>query len=146
MKSYLTSATLLLGVLALWLWKIMSETAEPLPSVVQDMTTRPQRPHLPPPPGSVPFGGEPDTPSEAGETLFVLYCAACHGARGDGASFVAQQPGMPEVGNLVTTDTTPEEQARILAQGRGAMPAFAPRLTENQRRQILRFIPTLHRP
>lgn len=150
MKSalYLIIGCLALGIPALWVWRLANEHAEPLPRLVQDMTARPARRYAQPPAGAVPFEqAAPLPPSErSGEALFLLHCAACHGADATGRSYVAQQPGMPDVSDLTTTEADAEELSRILADGRGAMPAFAPQLSEGKRKLILQYITTLHKP
>ena len=150
MKSalYLTFGFLILAVLGLWLWKIVHSDAEPPGRWVQDMVRRPLRPHVPPLAGAIPFE-RPESRAlkeESGEELFLLHCAACHGADGSGQSFVAGQAGMPEVGNLRDTNSSPEELFHTLTAGRGAMPAFGLRLNERQRRLLILHLQTLHRP
>lgn len=149
MKSnlYLMLGLLALGALALWVWRTAHEAVEPPPRLVQDMTLPPERPRMAPPAGAVPFGTPTALPSESsGEALFLLHCAACHGPGGNGQSYVAQQPGMPDVSDLTATDTPAEELYHTLTEGRGAMPAFGARLSENKRRLLLQYILTLHRP
>lgn len=143
MKSYPLCVTMILGVGALWLWKVMNESAEPPPRLISDMVHPPERPHSPPPPGVIPFGGAPEGTAEEGSALFLLHCAACHGAGGTGKSYVAQQPGMPEISDLTASDSTPEEQLRILSEGKGAMPAFGSRLSEAARQQLILYLQTL---
>lgn len=145
---YLVLTMPALTALALWGWRIAHESAEPLPLMVQDMVHPPaHRSPLPPPPGVVPFRStENELPPPCAEALFLQHCAACHGAGGDGKSFVAQQAGMPEVSDLTTTTSSPDELAHTLADGRGGMPAFGGRLSEEKRRLLLQYIETLHRP
>lgn len=146
MKSYLICATLLMGAMALWLWKLLHPEAPPPPRLVQDMVLTPEPGWLPPPPGAIPYSSSVRPPRRSGEELYLLHCATCHGADGSGQSFVASQAGMPEVGNLITTTTTPDERERILADGRGAMPAFESRLNKEARRGILQYITTFSHP
>lgn len=144
-----TLTVLALGALALWGWKTAAPQAEPLPRLVQDMVHHPQRPHLAPPAEVVPYAADtpPPPPSaDAGRELFLQRCAMCHGAAGTGSSFVAQQPGMPDVSNLTTTDAAPQELYQTLTEGRGAMPAFGKRLSDTQRQSLIQYISTLHQP
>lgn len=146
----LTTCALLCGAAALWVWRITSAHAEPLPRLIQDMAEQPGRlKRLPPPPeGAVPFctpGGEELRQADGGE-IYLRCCAACHGAEGTGESYVASQPGMPDVSDLTRTDLSPEELYHTLTSGRGAMPAFGVRLSEHSRRQLLQYITTtLHK-
>lgn len=143
MKSYLVIVTMLVGVTALWLVKILYEGVEPPARLVQDMVQKPERPHREPPPGAVPFGHTSKEPELSGQELFLRHCATCHGENGMGKSFVAQQPGMPDVSDLTSSTATEDEQLRILTQGRGAMPAFGTRLSAPQRHLLIRYIRTL---
>ena len=143
MKSYPLCVTMILGVSALWLWKVMHEDTEPPPRLIQDMAQPPERPHSSPPPGAIPLGGIPKDEATEGKELFLLHCAACHGAKGTGKSYVSQQPGMPEISDLTASDSTPEEQLRTLAEGKGAMPAFGTRLSEATRQQLILYLQTL---
>lgn len=137
-------AALLIGV------KILYERLEPPPRLIHDMTLpTEERATLPPPAGTVPLMSSPALPSaqkEAAE-LFALHCAACHDAKGTGQSYVAAQPGMPEVNDLTVSDVTLEELYRTLSDGRGAMPAHADRLSEEERRRLIHYIThTLRQP
>ena len=103
----------------------------------QALTTR--RPH---PAGVVPYGTE--TPATGtGAELFAIHCAHCHGTDGSGRSYTARTPGMPAVGNLITSERPAEEQSLILEEGRGAMPAFHQRLRTDNRRALLQHIQSL---
>lgn len=101
------------------------------------------------PPGAVPHESSRALQRQKTDapTLFEWRCAACHGADGTGKSYVAAQPGMPEVNDLTTGIVTPDELYRILTEGRGAMPPHADRLSEEERRSLIYYIThTLHRP
>ena len=145
---YLLFFALALAALGLWGWKILHEASEPPAPLVQDMMHRPlSRAPQPPPPGTVPLGGEERTlPHPSGEALFLQYCAVCHGAGGSGQSFMTQQADMPEVSDLTTTTSTPDTLYRTLTEGRGSMPAFGTRLSNESRRRLIQYIETLHQP
>lgn len=95
---------------------------------------------LAPPPGAIYFG-EPLPPRPA-DTLFLHNCSACHGASGNGQSYVSQYPGMPTVGNLTTTTKTTHELLHSLQNGRGAMPAFRNRLRPQEAEALINHIHT----
>lgn len=135
--------------LLLWLGRICYSPLEPPGHLLPSMDAPPARPPCPPPPGAVPHESSAGAgrPSPGAAELFARSCAACHGASGDAKSYVAAQPGMPEVNNLTTGDVTPEELYRTLTEGRGAMPAHASRLSEADRRRLIHFIThTLRKP
>ena len=121
--------------------QILCEQVEPPERVITDMVHREARPALPPPPGAVPHICTPRrTPQTDAPALFARHCAACHGADGTGRSYVATRPGMPEVNDLTASEVSPEELSRTLTEGRGAMPAHADRLTEQERNNLIHYI------
>lgn len=131
------------------LTRMLYEGVEPPGRWIDDMTQQEMPPPQAPPPGAVPHESSPALrrAGGGGALLFSRHCAACHGAGGTGQSYVAAQPGMPEVNDLTVTDVTPDELYRTLSEGRGAMPAHAGRLSEAERRELIRYIThTLHGP
>ena len=145
---YLVCGAAALGVIVIWGHRLISPGSEPPPQLVQDMTRAPKHPYRPAPVGIVPFAEQTTAPrpESSGQELFLLRCAACHGTDGTGSSFTARQPGMPDVSNLTTTTSPPEELLRTLTEGRGAMPAFGPRLSDEQRRLLIQYITSLRQP
>lgn len=134
----------------LMLAKIFFTRLEPPPRIIPDMVSRPgvMYPQLPPP-EAVPHESSPASQDEAldAAVLFARHCAACHGADGTGRSYVAAQPGMPEVNDLTATAVSPDELYRTLSNGRGAMPAHQTRLSEQARHRLIQYIlHHLHQP
>lgn len=133
--------TSLAGALLLVFISIVHEGAEPPGHLIYDMVPPQQPPPRPAPPSAVQHESSPALPREDEAALiFARHCAACHGASGTGRSYVAAQPGMPEVNDLTVPGVTPEELFRTLSEGRGAMPAHAERLSEQARRELIRYI------
>lgn len=114
-------------------------TAQPT-QFIRDMDTAHHRQPTVPPAGIIPFGNT-RAPLPA-EPLFKNNCAACHGATGNGQSYVARCTGMPAVGNLTNLNKTPEELKHSLIQGRGAMPAFRNRLNNQEADTLIQYILT----
>lgn len=140
--SYYTLLACAAGAAALALAKIWWEPLEPPGRLVQEMTQPVGPAPQAPPAGAVPHCSSPAlrrTSPEAPE-LFARHCAACHGAAGTGKSYVAAQPGMPEVNDLTASNVTPDELLRTLTEGRGAMPAHGDRLSEEARRALIQYI------
>lgn len=147
MKYALTTCLAVVALLVLT--KILYEGVEPPSRWIDDMTQQEMPQPRPLPPGAVPLECSPalQRAEEDAALLFSRHCAACHGASGTGQSYVAAQPDMPEVNDLTVTDVTPEELYRTLSEGRGAMPAHAERLSDDDRRKLILYIThTLHRP
>lgn len=93
----------------------------------------------PPPPGSLPYG-EHAVPAIPPRLLYERKCAICHGTNGRASSYTAAHPDMPAVGDLASTDKQEDELRLIMMDGRGAMPAFASRLSEQAADALLAYI------
>lgn len=68
----------------------------------------------------------PDAAAESGEAIFATRCARCHGTDGSGGF------GPALAGVVVERFPDASEEAAIVAEGRGSMPAFAETLTPEQ--------------
>jgi mono/diheme cytochrome c family protein len=68
-------------------------------------------------------GGEPSTGAE----IFAANCAGCHGADGGGGV----GPQLND-GAVVAAYPDPADEAMVISDGMGAMPAFAGELTPDQ--------------
>jgi mono/diheme cytochrome c family protein len=91
--------------------------------------------------------------TETGRRLYEQHCLECHGpqGRGDGAKapFLSPRPG-----NLVSAATSAKSDRdllKVIAQGRPrtAMPAWKDRLSDEEQREVLRYIRSLvhfHQP
>jgi mono/diheme cytochrome c family protein len=91
--------------------------------------------------------------SDGGRRLYDQHCADCHGVRGRGdgprAPFLSPRPG-----NLVSAATaakSDKELLKIIANGRPrtAMPAWNDRISEEEQREVLRYLRSLvhfHQP
>lgn len=90
--------------------------------------------------------GQGGTAEPDGAALFRQHCAFCHGEDGKAETFVARQPGMPDVGQLAHPTYSPARQRTILREGQGAMPAFGSRLSPPQLEALLRYISSLSVP
>lgn len=141
MKSYLPLAIIGIGAIGIWLWQQLNVGVAPPAPLVPDMVAQPRPTYAPPPPASVPF--DTGAPAPEAAELYRRSCAACHGGDATGRSYVTQQEGMPQVADLTASTSTEDEQLDILANGRGAMPAFARRLSETQRKLLIHYIRTL---
>ncbi len=140
---FLLPAMALAALFLLVLWRVEGDTGGLPPRFISEMTER-RDGYLPPPPGSLPCelnASEPD-----GAALFQQHCAFCHGEDGKAATFVARQPGMPDVGRLTHPTYPPARQREILREGQGAMPAFGSRLSQPQQDALLKHIFSLSVP
>ena len=88
-------------------------------------------------------------PLERGRSIYEQSCLECHGVegRGDGvkAPFLSPRPG-----NLVSAATSAKSDKdllKIIANGRArtAMPAWKDQLSDDEQREVLRYIRSLVR-
>ncbi|HEX5074299.1 MAG TPA: cytochrome c [Gemmatimonadaceae bacterium] len=113
-----------------------------------------------PPSGTVPRQAEAagndslavTTPSAAmlarGATRFHVFCAVCHGERGDGASVVARNMDDPKPPSLLTLRARafpPEQVAAIITLGVGRMPSYAAELSASDRWAVVAYLRDLQR-
>jgi cytochrome c oxidase cbb3-type subunit 3 len=90
-----------------------------------------------------PFSWTDQAAIDAGRAIYDADCAACHGQDGSGA--LAGAPDFTSADLQRELQDESGEFLCILAQGRGAMPAWVDRLTLEQMWQVLTFLSTLGR-
>ncbi|HEY4101679.1 MAG TPA: cytochrome c [Gemmatimonadales bacterium] len=81
-----------------------------------------------------------------GHARFAIYCAVCHGERGDGVSVVASNMDPPRPPSLLTAAirSLPADRLdSIISSGYGPMPAFGDALDHSDRRAVLAYLSTL---
>jgi mono/diheme cytochrome c family protein len=105
-----------------------------------------------PPDGTVPHDSTiaPDTPPDSarGADRFHIYCAVCHGDRGDGHSVVASNMEPPKPPSLLTDsirNLTADRLDQVMIHGYGRMPALGTALSATDRQAIRAYIATLQR-
>lgn len=80
----------------------------------------------------------------AGQVIYAQRCLSCHGERGKGDGPVGQILRPPPQDLAPTVKALSESDLlRVVRNGRGAMPAFAPALTDGELRQVLLYLRTL---
>ncbi len=83
-----------------------------------------------------------------GRSQFQIYCAACHGERGDGNSMVARNMGAPVPPSLVVPPVSSLPASRIVlvvTDGFGRMPSFAAELSPLDRIAVAEYVKTLQK-
>lgn len=81
-----------------------------------------------------------------GETRFHIFCAVCHGERGDGQSIVASNMDPPKPGSLLTPNAralSPDQLYTLISNGSGHMPALASSLSASDRWAIIAYVAQL---
>ena len=94
------------------------------------------------------IGGE--RPSEddlaRGASRFRIYCAVCHGTRGDGISIVGSNMDDPKPPSLLEgapRELSPERLFDVITNGFGTMPSYAAELSERDRWQVVSYVGAL---
>ena len=83
---------------------------------------------------------------QTGRERFDVFCAACHGVLGDGASPVAEMMNLRKPPNLITMtgeDTLPGTTFRAVRQGFGMMPSYAVQLSLHDTWAVVAYVEAL---
>lgn len=80
-----------------------------------------------------------DAELQAGKAVYAANCAACHGADGQGAS--ANVPSLADF--AATSQVSQAAWAAVVANGRGAMPGLAGKLTAAEQKSALEYARSL---
>ena len=84
-----------------------------------------------------------------GASRFAVYCAVCHGARGDGKSVVASDMDPPRPPSLLVPPVrtlSAHDLVRVMTDGVGRMPSYAAELSAADRWAVAAYIATLPLP
>lgn len=83
-----------------------------------------------------------------GGNRFQIFCAACHGERGDGNSVVASNMDRPKPPSLLAEPAralSTEQLVAIVTNGFGRMPSFAAELSPTDREAVALYVKDLQR-
>ena len=84
---------------------------------------------------------------EAGRRIYEQHCMECHGSqgRGDGVKAASLSPRPGNLVSAATSSKSDKDLLKIIANGRPrtAMPAWKDRLSEEDQREVLRYIRSL---
>jgi len=78
-----------------------------------------------------------------GETLYKQKCASCHGADGKGDSPMGKNLKLRDLGSDDVQKQSDAELTEITANGKGKMPAYKGKLTDDQIKQLVGYIRSL---
>jgi cytochrome c6 len=79
----------------------------------------------------------------AGETLFKQKCAACHGADAKGETSMGKTLKVRDLGSDDVQKQTDAQLTEIVENGKGKMPAYKGKLTDDQIKQLVGYIRSL---
>ena len=87
-----------------------------------------------------PFGSKE---LKRGRDIFVRRCTTCHGSDGKGKTSLAKRLSEPPADLRASVRERNDWQLlRILAEGKGMMPAFSPAIDEKELRNVVYFLRT----
>ncbi|HET8854610.1 MAG TPA: cytochrome c [Salinimicrobium sp.] len=81
----------------------------------------------------------------AGQQLFTIYCAVCHGDKGDGQGILVQREKFLGVPSYDTRDITQGSIYYVMYYGRNAMGSYASQTSIKERWQIAHYVDKLNR-
>jgi mono/diheme cytochrome c family protein len=80
---------------------------------------------------------------QTGRDRFDVFCAACHGVLGDGASPVAEMMALRKPPDLVAKDRIPGSTFRTIHRGYGLMPSYAVQLSVHDTWAVVAYLQAL---
>lgn len=83
---------------------------------------------------------------ERGRDRFDVFCAACHGLRGDGVSTVARRMALRKPPSLIVAPVTTFPAGRsfqVISEGYGLMPSYASELSVDDRWNVVAYLRAL---
>lgn len=75
--------------------------------------------------------------------LYKSNCAACHGADGKGDTAIGKSQKLRDLGSEEVQKQTDAQLTDITANGKGKMPAYKGKLTDDQIKQLVVFMRSL---
>lgn len=78
-----------------------------------------------------------------GKELYTIFCAPCHGAKGDGNGWLVEQEkilGVPSYSKERLPDITAGSMYHVIMYGKGIMGSHASQLTYDERWNIIRYV------
>jgi mono/diheme cytochrome c family protein len=78
-----------------------------------------------------------------GKYLFEIYCATCHGFKGDGQGVLAQREKFLGIPSYKDREITDGGVYHVIMYGRNLMGSHASQLRENERWQIVQYVQQL---
>lgn len=78
-----------------------------------------------------------------GKELYGIYCATCHGTKGDGNGVLSQRDKFNGIPNYKDRDLTPGNIYHVIMYGKNLMGSHASQLKYNERWQIVQYVEKL---
>ncbi|MCF2875882.1 MULTISPECIES: c-type cytochrome [Tenacibaculum] len=80
---------------------------------------------------------------EKGKELYGIYCASCHGTKGDGNGVLSQRDKFNGIPNYKDRDLTPGNIYHVIMYGKNLMGSHASQLKYKERWQIVQYVEKL---
>ena len=81
--------------------------------------------------------------SDEAATLYKSKCAACHGADGSGGTAAGKKLKVKDFHSPEVAKQSQEELVEITKKGKGKMPAYDKKLTDDQIKDLVKYIHSL---
>ena len=78
-----------------------------------------------------------------GKAMYDIYCAACHGKKGDGNGILSQREKFEGIPNYADRDINAGSIYHVIMYGKGLMGSHASQLTYKERWQIVHYVEKL---
>lgn len=78
-----------------------------------------------------------------GKAMYDIYCATCHGKKGDGNGVLSQREKFEGIPNYADRDINAGSIYHVIMYGKGLMGSHASQLTYNERWQIVHYVEKL---
>ena len=80
---------------------------------------------------------------ENGKKMYTIYCATCHGKKGDGNGYLSQAEKFLGIPNYKDRDITEGSIYHVLIHGKNLMGSHSSQLTYKERWQIVQYVEVL---
>ncbi|CAM1351400.1 c-type cytochrome [Tenacibaculum crassostreae] len=80
---------------------------------------------------------------EKGKELYGIYCASCHGTKGDGNGVLSQRDKFNGIPNYAERDLTPGNIYHVIMYGKNLMGSHASQLRYDERWQVVQYVEKL---
>ncbi|HVZ82668.1 MAG TPA: cytochrome c [Terracidiphilus sp.] len=81
--------------------------------------------------------------AESGEAIYKAKCQSCHGAQGTPNPGIAKVMGVKPFSDPEVKKLTAAEMAKATTDGKGKMPSFKGKLTDEQIKDVVAYLRTL---
>jgi mono/diheme cytochrome c family protein len=81
--------------------------------------------------------------ADTGADVFKTKCASCHGADGKGETTIGKNLKLKDLGSADVQSKSDADLTKVIEDGKKPMPAYKGKLTDDQIKDVLKYIRTL---